>query len=160
MLLEKNPHAVALGRRGGLVGGPLGGVARARVLSPERRREIARRAAEVRWGAAARPALPLPVAVARLLKTYDTARLRWEEPTDRWAIVSAVLVQGNAEARVWLDGRLAREELRALARQFRGAGLAEPERARLRAELDLDENEIPRRAFLGLGPGRGDGGGS
>jgi hypothetical protein len=40
-----NPHAAALGRLGGLKGGP----ARATVLSPERRREIARRAALKRW---------------------------------------------------------------------------------------------------------------
>jgi len=35
-----------LGRRGG----PKGGPARARALSPERRRQIARRAAAARWG--------------------------------------------------------------------------------------------------------------
>jgi len=41
-----NPHAAALGRLGGLKGGP----ARARALSAERRRDIARRAARKRWG--------------------------------------------------------------------------------------------------------------
>jgi hypothetical protein len=41
-----NPHAAALGRLGGLKGGP----ARARTLSVERRREIGRRAARKRWG--------------------------------------------------------------------------------------------------------------
>jgi hypothetical protein len=40
-----NPHAVALGRRGGLRGGP----ARAQRLSAKRRREIARAAALARW---------------------------------------------------------------------------------------------------------------
>src|SRR5688572_4726026 len=40
-----NPHAAALGRLGGLKGGP----ARAAVLSRERRREIARHAAQKRW---------------------------------------------------------------------------------------------------------------
>jgi hypothetical protein len=40
-----NPHAVALGRLGGLRGGP----ARAGALSPRRRREIARAAALARW---------------------------------------------------------------------------------------------------------------
>jgi hypothetical protein len=40
-----NPHAAALGRLGGLKGGP----ARAATLSPERRREIARQAARRRW---------------------------------------------------------------------------------------------------------------
>ncbi|MBV9279948.1 MAG: hypothetical protein JOZ41_07695 [Chloroflexi bacterium] len=43
---EKNPHAQALGRLGGLKGGK----ARAAKLTPERRREIARKAAEKRWG--------------------------------------------------------------------------------------------------------------
>jgi len=40
-----NPHAAALGRLGGLKGGP----ARAARLSPRRRREIARAAARARW---------------------------------------------------------------------------------------------------------------
>ncbi len=44
----KDPAAVALGRKGGVKGGP----ARARTLSPERRREIAKQAAVARWGKA------------------------------------------------------------------------------------------------------------
>jgi hypothetical protein len=40
-----NPHAAALGRLGGLKGGP----ARAASLGPRRRREIARAAARARW---------------------------------------------------------------------------------------------------------------
>jgi hypothetical protein len=43
---KKNPAAVALGR----LGGKKGGTARAKVLTPERRSEIARKAAEKRWG--------------------------------------------------------------------------------------------------------------
>ena len=43
---EKNPAAVALGRLGGLKGG----VARAKKLSKKRRSEIARNAAQARWG--------------------------------------------------------------------------------------------------------------
>lgn len=43
---EKNPYAVALGRLGGLKGGR----ARAEKLSPERRKEIAVKAATARWG--------------------------------------------------------------------------------------------------------------
>jgi len=43
---EKNPAAVALGRLGGLKGGK----ARAEKLSAKRRKEIAKKAAEVRWG--------------------------------------------------------------------------------------------------------------
>lgn len=43
---EKNPAAVALGRMGGLKGGK----ARAEKLSKARRSEIAKKAAEARWG--------------------------------------------------------------------------------------------------------------
>jgi hypothetical protein len=46
---EKNPHAVALGRLGGLRGGK----ARAERLTEEERREIARKAARARWGESA-----------------------------------------------------------------------------------------------------------
>lgn len=41
----KNPHAVALGRLGGIKGGK----ARFQKLTPEQRREIARTAAKARW---------------------------------------------------------------------------------------------------------------
>lgn len=41
----KNPNAVALGR----LGGAKGGKARAAKLTPEQRREIAKRAAQARW---------------------------------------------------------------------------------------------------------------
>ena len=41
----KNPAAVTLGR----LGGSKGGVARARALSSEKRREIAKAAADARW---------------------------------------------------------------------------------------------------------------
>jgi hypothetical protein len=41
----RNPHAVALGRLGGLKGGK----ARAEKLSPEKRKEIAKKAAKQRW---------------------------------------------------------------------------------------------------------------
>ncbi len=44
----KNPFAAALGR----LGARKGGVARARALSPKRRREIARKAARARWAKA------------------------------------------------------------------------------------------------------------
>jgi hypothetical protein len=46
----KDPAAVALGRRGGLKGGK----ARTAALSPEQRKESARKAAEARWGQADR----------------------------------------------------------------------------------------------------------
>ena len=43
---SKNPHAVALGRLGGLKGDK----ARVSKLTPEQRSEIAKRAANARWG--------------------------------------------------------------------------------------------------------------
>jgi hypothetical protein len=42
---DKNPAAVTLGRLGGLKGGK----ARAQALTPEKRKEIAKKAAEKRW---------------------------------------------------------------------------------------------------------------
>jgi hypothetical protein len=47
---KKNPAAVALGRLGGKKGGP----ARAKNLTARRRKQIARTAAEARWGIAHR----------------------------------------------------------------------------------------------------------
>ena len=49
---EPPPHAAALGRLGGLKGGP----ARAEALSARRRREIARAAARARWAKKGGPA--------------------------------------------------------------------------------------------------------
>ncbi len=43
---EKDPAAVALGRKGGLKGGK----ARAASMTPEQRREAAKKAAAARWG--------------------------------------------------------------------------------------------------------------
>lgn len=48
---EKDPAAVALGRRGGLKGGP----ARRAALTPEQRRESAQKAAQARWGLKDKP---------------------------------------------------------------------------------------------------------
>jgi hypothetical protein len=42
---KKNPAAVALGK----LGGPKGGAARAKKLSPEQRKAIAQKAARARW---------------------------------------------------------------------------------------------------------------
>ncbi len=157
--MQKNRHAVALGRLGGLAGGHRGGLARAAKLSPERRREIALKAAAARWGAPVtiETASAFPLAVRQLLKTYNPAQLRWEVPTDRWAIVSAILTRRAPDARSWLDGRLTLDQLRELVRQFKGAGLNELERAKLRAELGLTEADIPKRPFVGLDWGGGEG---
>jgi hypothetical protein len=43
---EKDPAAVALGRKGGLIGGKR----RLETMTPEQRSEVARKAAAVRWG--------------------------------------------------------------------------------------------------------------
>ena len=48
---SKNPHAVALGRLGGLKGGP----ARSAKLSARKRSQIAKLAALARWGAPLKP---------------------------------------------------------------------------------------------------------
>ena len=49
---RKNPYAVALGRKGGLKGGP----ARAAGMTPEERSESARKAVQARWERAKRQA--------------------------------------------------------------------------------------------------------
>jgi len=48
MAKKKNPHAVALGRLGGLKGGK----ARTAKLTPEQRTEFARKAVQARWAKA------------------------------------------------------------------------------------------------------------
>ncbi len=44
--MDTKTMARILGRRGGLKGGP----ARAKALTPERRKEIAKQASDIRWG--------------------------------------------------------------------------------------------------------------
>jgi hypothetical protein len=51
---RKNPNAVALGRRGGLRGGP----ARAKKMTPEERSESARKAVTARWDKAKKKRKP------------------------------------------------------------------------------------------------------
>lgn len=66
----KNPHAVALGRLGGLKGGP----SRAKSLTKKRRREIAMKAAETRWrGSKWRAELASPRAVEIIDKILNDA---------------------------------------------------------------------------------------
>jgi hypothetical protein len=91
-----------------------------------------------------------PLSVRQLLKSYDPAQLRWRDPTDPWAIVSAILTRGSAHAREWLAVQMTLEELRRLATDFHGAGLDDPDRARVRTELSLSEAEIPPRPFIGF----------
>jgi hypothetical protein len=54
MKKRKNPHAVALGRRGAKAGASKAGKARWEGVSPEERSEILRRAVMARWGKAAK----------------------------------------------------------------------------------------------------------
>jgi len=49
MAKKKNPHAVALGRKGGKKGGSKGGKARWEGVSPEERAALGRRAVQIRW---------------------------------------------------------------------------------------------------------------
>jgi len=166
--LVKNPHAVALGK----LGGAKGGRARAAVLSSRRREEIARVAGAARWrsvpsedrAAIARSAALVrwrraiekltaadaPVAVQRLLKTYDPAALRWAEPDDRHVIVREIVLKGNAAANRWLRRKLSRTEVRSLIRAYAGAGCNEPQRAVLRQKLNLTVKDVPVRPYLGF----------
>jgi hypothetical protein len=164
----KNPHAVALGK----LGGAKGGHARSAALSSRRRQEIARvagtarwqavpfedraaiarTAALVRWRRAAETltAAAAPVAVRRLLKTYDPAALRWAERDDRHVIVREILLRGDAVANRWLRRKLSRLEVRSLIRAYAGAGCNEPDRAVLRKKLNLTVKDLPVRPFLGF----------
>lgn len=73
----KNPAAVALGR----LGGKKGGDARAKALSPERRREIAVKAARARWE-------QMPEAVA--LEKFFEKHLSQFSPEQQEEIISKV----------------------------------------------------------------------
>ena len=164
----KNPHAVALGRLGGLTGGPArarvlsaarrekiarkAGLARARALSPLQRAELASTAARARWDTARRveSGADAPQAVRRLLKSYEPAALQWRESDHRYVIVREILLRGDEEARRWLRQVMGRNQVRALVRQYGGAGAAEPDRKRLRRELQLTTADIPSRPFLGF----------
>jgi hypothetical protein len=66
----KNPAAVALGRLGGLKGGN----GRAASMTPERRKEIAQRAAKQRW--ANRKSIELVPTADRAIDTKKAAKLR------------------------------------------------------------------------------------
>jgi hypothetical protein len=166
--MAKSPHAVALGRRGGLVGGPArakalgakqrraiasqGGIARTAGLSPGERAALASTAARARWAlrARVRTAADAPLAVRRLLKTYRPASLKWTNSDDRYVVVREILLRGDDEATAWLHRVLARNQVRALIRQYGGAGVSEPDRQRLRAGLGLTTDDIPTRAYVGF----------
>jgi len=166
--VKKNPHAVALGRLGGLVGGParakaLGakrrqeiatraGLARTTALSPRERAGLARLAARARWATAraVTSGADAPQSVRRLLKSYEPAALRWSEPGHRYVIVREIVLRGDDEALRWLRSVLGRNQVRALVRRHGGAGVSEPDRAKLRKDLDLTSADIPFRPYLGF----------
>jgi hypothetical protein len=141
--VKKNPHAVPLGRLGGVKAG----LARAAAAPPGRRG-----AARARWAAKRAPvtASDAPTEVRQLLKSYDRSALRWSDANDRYEIVREILVRGDSEAKKWLRGVLDREQVRQLVKRHRGAGCNEPQRAKLRRELRLSVRDIPRRAYLGF----------
>jgi hypothetical protein len=91
-----------------------------------------------------------PEAVCRLLKSYEPEALRWAVADDRYAIVIAILTQGEAEAFAWLWSVMSFENVRALVRQYGGAGCAEPDRVKLRDLLNLTATDIPHRPYIGL----------
>ena len=109
----KNPHAVALGRLGGLRGGPSGGRARAAALTPARRRQIARDAARARWS--------LPQAFAPLFPGYAFAKIVLPEQTD--LVMLHILSRGGLEHRRWLDRRFGASRIRSWIVNRKGRGL-------------------------------------
>jgi len=165
----KNPHAVALGR----LGGTKGGLARAKALSPRRRREIAKRAGAARARALSGPerrdvarraaaarwfqrsqivtAVEAPIAVRKLLKSYDPSELRWARLDHRYLIVREILLQGDGRAVKWLRRLLSLREIRELVQRYGGAGCNEPERHKLRNVLGLTINDIPVGRHVGSG---------
>jgi hypothetical protein len=109
----KNPHAVALGRLGGLRGGPIGGPARAAALTPARRRQIARDAARARWG--------LPPSMASLFPGYAFSKIVLPEQTD--LVMLHVLTRGGLEHRRWLARRFGSARIRSWIVNRKGRGL-------------------------------------
>jgi hypothetical protein len=128
------------------------GIARWKGLTGEERRKVARLAARARWQKAAETltAADAPIAVQRLMKTYDPGSLRWANRNDRYAIVREILVRGDASARRWLRRKISQNEIRELIIEYRGAGSNEPDRQILRKKLSLTTDDIPVRPHLGF----------
>ena len=92
-----------------------------------------------------------PYEVRRLLKSYDVAKLSWNNLDDRYAIVREVLTRGDDVADEWLFETLTMGEVRALVLQYQGGGVGEPGRARMRQRLGLSVENLPIRPYLGFG---------
>jgi len=110
----KNPHAVALGRLGGLKGGPLGGRARAAALPARQRTTIARTAAFARWGA-------LPEFLRVLFPGYRSDEIRLPNHLD--LVMLHVLSRGGDAHRRWLVRRYGDDGVRRWITKNRGKGL-------------------------------------
>lgn len=95
-----------------------------------------------------------PESVRQLLKSYDPKALKWRVRNDRYAVVVAILTRGGDEAKQWLGSVLSQSEVRALVREYRGSGCAEPDRVKLREQLQLTTTDIPTRPYIGFGNGR------
>jgi hypothetical protein len=91
-----------------------------------------------------------PASVRRLLKSYEPQALLWGHPGNRYIVVSEILARGDDEARAWLWDTMDRRQVIEMVRERRGAGLAEPVRARLREELGLTTDDLPVRPYLGI----------
>lgn len=128
--MGRNPHAVALGR----LGASAGGLARARVVSPERRREIARTAAAARWAGA----LPDHLAELPWSKPFRELRL----PDHQGEIFGVILTHGGREHRDWLRRRWDRDAVADWIRAEAGAGLSVPQ---MRPWLPISEAQRLRR---------------
>ena len=115
----KNPHAVALGRLGGLRGGRRGGRARAEALSPQRRRQIAQAAARARWG--------LPDWLASIFPGYVFEDIVLPKHTD--LVMQHVLSRGGPEHRRWLVRRFGDKGIRAWLVARKGRGLSSAQMA-------------------------------
>jgi hypothetical protein len=118
----KNPHAVALGRLGGLKGGPTGGRARAASLTPERRAEISRRAAAARWEG------QLPDLLRPLFWQYRFEDIRLPDATNE--VMMQVISIGRPEHVAWLRRRFGDAGIRRWIRARKGRGLTRSQMAR------------------------------
>ena len=113
----KNPHAVALGR----LGGPKGAAARARNMTPERRREIARAAAEARWNGR------LPDLLRPLFWQYRFEDLRLPDALNE--VMLHVLANGRSQHLNWLRARFGNDGIKRWIRTRRGRGLTRAQMA-------------------------------
>lgn len=108
----KNPHAVALGKLGGVKGGH----ARARALSSDQRRAIARAAASARWTG------ELPDMLRPLFWQYTFEDLRL--PRDKNLVMLHVLTYGTSDHVRWLRRRFGDTGIRRWIVSREGRGLS------------------------------------